>query len=177
VELIRSEGDNAIQDKNGDEVYGFFQNILDFYFQSLKRDSIDDQGFNLIGSIHYDDDQNPSGYGNAFWNGQQMVFGERRWHHVWQFHQVSGCHWAWTHAWGVAIHGLSTISLAKWALNESISDVFGSMVKQYTLKQTADEADWLIGKELLMPDILAQGNLALRSMHEPGKAFKIPPWR
>jgi len=48
-ELIRSEGDNAIQDKNGDEVYGFFQNILDFYFQSLKRDSIDDQGFNLIG--------------------------------------------------------------------------------------------------------------------------------
>ena len=31
------------------------------------------------------------------------------------------------------------------ALNESFSDIFGSLVKQYTLKQTADEADWLIG--------------------------------
>ena len=35
------------------------------------------------------------------------------------------------------------------ALNESFSDVFGSLVKQYSLKQTADKADWLIGKDLL----------------------------
>ena len=34
------------------------------------------------------------------------------------------------------------------ALNESISDVFGSLVKQFTLNQTADQADWLIGAGL-----------------------------
>src|SRR5229473_3164842 len=53
------------------------------------------------------------------------------------------------------------------ALNESVSDVFGSMVKQYVLKQTASEADWLIGAGLLanFPD------QALRSMKAPGKAY------
>ena len=38
------------------------------------------------------------------------------------------------------------------ALNESISDVFGSLVKQYALGQTAAEADWLIGAGLLAPE-------------------------
>jgi Zn-dependent metalloprotease len=62
------------------------------------------------------------------------------------------------------------------ALNESMSDVFGSMVKQFSLQQTADQADWLIGKELLMPDILAQGSRALRDMRAPGTAFKNTPF-
>ena len=35
------------------------------------------------------------------------------------------------------------------ALNESVSDVFGVLVKQRLLGQSADEADWLIGAELL----------------------------
>jgi Zn-dependent metalloprotease len=30
------------------------------------------------------------------------------------------------------------------ALNESIFDVFGSLIKQHVLDQTADRADWLI---------------------------------
>ncbi|MFF3820355.1 M4 family metallopeptidase [Streptomyces bluensis] len=38
------------------------------------------------------------------------------------------------------------------ALNESISDVFGSLTKQYTLRQTAEDADWLIGAGVLAED-------------------------
>jgi Zn-dependent metalloprotease len=57
------------------------------------------------------------------------------------------------------------------ALNESISDVFGSMVKQYKLNQTADQADWLIGAGILAKGI--QG-VALRSMKAPGTAFDDP---
>jgi len=57
------------------------------------------------------------------------------------------------------------------ALNESMSDVFGSLVKQMTLGQTADQADWLIGAGLLMPNI--QG-VALRSMKAPGTAYNDP---
>ena len=34
------------------------------------------------------------------------------------------------------------------ALNESMSDVFGSLVKQQTLGQTAAQADWIIGQGL-----------------------------
>lgn len=175
-ELIRSEGDPAIQDKNGDEVYDYFQNTLDFYFLVFKRNSIDDKGYNLIGSIHYDDDENPFGFDNAYWDGHQMVFGDGDGVMFGSF----------TKSLDVIAHELThgvtqfTASLPyhqqSGALNESISDVFGSMVKQYTLKQTAHQADWLIGKELLLPDILAQGNLALRSLSQPGTAFKNTPF-
>ena len=34
------------------------------------------------------------------------------------------------------------------ALNESVSDVFGCLVKQYAQKETVGEADWLIGADL-----------------------------
>ena len=54
------------------------------------------------------------------------------------------------------------------ALNESMSDVLGSLVKQYKNKQSAEEADWLIGEGLLAPGV--QGK-ALRSMAAPGTAY------
>ena len=57
------------------------------------------------------------------------------------------------------------------ALNESFSDVFGSLVKQYSLNQTADQADWLIGADLLTDNV--QG-VALRSMKAPGTAYDDP---
>jgi Zn-dependent metalloprotease len=57
------------------------------------------------------------------------------------------------------------------ALNESISDVFGSLIKQKVLKQTADKADWLIGKGLFTAKVHGE---ALRSMKAPGTAFNDP---
>jgi Zn-dependent metalloprotease len=54
------------------------------------------------------------------------------------------------------------------ALNESMSDVMGSLVKQWTLKQTAEQADWLIGPEVFTPGIEAD---ALRSLKAPGHAY------
>src|SRR5262249_39364946 len=57
------------------------------------------------------------------------------------------------------------------ALNESVSDVMGSLIKQRQLNQTADQADWLIGAKLLTANV--QG-VALRSMKAPGTAFDDP---
>ena len=57
------------------------------------------------------------------------------------------------------------------ALNESMSDVFGSLVKQYSLNQTADQADWLIGAGLLAAGV---NGVALRSMKAPGTAYDDP---
>ncbi|CAM5676724.1 hypothetical protein SFUMM280S_07534 [Streptomyces fumanus] len=54
------------------------------------------------------------------------------------------------------------------ALNESVSDVFGSLIKQYTLGQSADQADWLIGAGLLAPRVTG---VALRSLKAPGTAY------
>lgn len=57
------------------------------------------------------------------------------------------------------------------ALNESISDVFGSLVKQFALNQTADQADWLIGAGLFTAKV---HGVALRSMKAPGTAYDDP---
>jgi len=57
------------------------------------------------------------------------------------------------------------------ALNESMSDVFGSMVKQWALGQTVDQADWLIGAAILAPGFKGR---ALRDMANPGTAYDDP---
>ena len=61
------------------------------------------------------------------------------------------------------------------ALNESISDVFGSMIKQYYHpkgKQLATDADWLIGEGIFLSTLT--GAKALRSMKAPGTAYDNP---
>ena len=52
-----------------------------------------------------------------------------------------------------------------------MSDVFGSLVKQRSLGQTAAQADWLIGAGLLAAGI---NGVALRSMKAPGTAYDDP---
>jgi hypothetical protein len=64
-----------------------------------------------------------------------------------------------------------TYSGQSGALNESLSDVFGSLVAQHAAGQTADQADWLIGAELLLPGVKGT---ALRSMLHPGTAYDDP---
>jgi Zn-dependent metalloprotease len=57
------------------------------------------------------------------------------------------------------------------ALNESFSDVLGTLVKQHTLKQNVDKADWLIGAGLFKRKVKGE---ALRSMKKPGSAYDDP---
>ena len=44
---------------------------FDLYSVVYGRNSIDDNGMDLVGSVHYGNN-----YDNAFWNGTQMVFGD-----------------------------------------------------------------------------------------------------
>src|SRR5262249_37801973 len=53
------------------------------------------------------------------------------------------------------------------ALNESWSDVMGSVVKQWSLKQDVTQADWLIGAGIINPKY----GKALRSLSAPGTAW------
>jgi Zn-dependent metalloprotease len=54
------------------------------------------------------------------------------------------------------------------ALNEHISDVFGIMIKQKVQDEDAENADWLIGEDCILPDVKGT---ALRSMKAPGHAY------
>ncbi len=164
--VVRSEGQAAVTDAPVNRAYDGLGDTFQFYLSAYSRNSIDNAGLPLKASVHYD--QN---YDNAFWNGQQMVFGDGDGVLFNDF----------TISLDVIGHELThgvTGSEANLnyqgqsgALNESISDVFGSLVKQFSLKQTADKADWLIGAGLLAAGV---NGVALRSMKAPGTAYDDP---
>ena len=68
---VRSEGQAPTGDQAVDEAYDALGATFDLYWDVYDRDSIDDAGMELVGSVHY-----LSNYDNAFWNGTQMVFGD-----------------------------------------------------------------------------------------------------
>ncbi|MFJ3493092.1 M4 family metallopeptidase [Streptomyces sp. NPDC086091] len=160
---VRGEGDEPGQDASVNRAYAGLGATFDLFLKAYGRHSIDGDGLPLDATVHYDED-----YNNAFWNGEQMVFGDGDGEIFVDFTQsvdVIGHELA---------HGVTqyTANLTYYgqpgALNESMSDVFGALIKQYTLGQTATEADWLIGAELLAPGVTGS---ALRSMKAPGTAY------
>jgi Zn-dependent metalloprotease len=164
--VVRSEGGDATEDPAVNEAYDGLGATFDFYLAAYERNSIDDEGMHLDATVHYGQK-----YDNAFWNGQQMVFGDGDGDLFNRFtvaldvigHEL-------TH--GVTGDELGLVYTGQpGALNESISDVFGSLVKQYAHKQTAAEADWLIGEGLFTARV---HGVALRSMKAPGTAFDDP---
>ena len=165
-QLVRDEGGPATGDPAADEAYDGAGATYDFYWNAYQRNSVDGNGLRLDSTVHYQ--QN---YDNAFWNGQQMVYGDGDGQLFNRF----------TIAVDVIGHELThgvtqyTSNLnyqnQSGALNESFSDVFGSLVKQYKLNQTADQADWLIGQGLFTSNVKG---IALRSMKAPGTAYDDP---
>jgi Zn-dependent metalloprotease len=160
---VRGEGDEPTADATVNRAHAGLGATFDLYLKAYGRDSIDGSGLPLDATVHYDED-----YNNAFWNGEQMVFGDGDGEIFLDFtlpvdvigHELT--HGVTQHTANLAYFGQSG------ALNESLSDVFGSLIKQYTLGQTAAEADWLIGAGLLAPRVTGT---ALRSMKEPGSAY------
>jgi Zn-dependent metalloprotease len=154
-----------------DECYVGLGNTFALFWDIFQRNSLDDAGMNLLGSVHYG-----RLYNNAFWNGRQMVFGDGDGHYFNGFtSSVDVIGHELTH--GVVSY---TCNLDYFdqpgAMNESLADVFGSMVKQYYLKQTADKADWLIGEGLFTEAVSGSGDspAALRSLKAPGTAYDDP---
>ena len=164
--VVRAEGDPATGDPAVNEAYDYMGNTYDLYWNIFNRDSIDDQGMPLNGTVHYSQD-----YDNAYWDGQRMIYGDGDQE---QFYRFTKCIDVIGHE---LTHGVTQAEagLIYWgqtgALNESISDVFGSLVKQYSKNQTAAQADWLIGQGLFMPSVKGQ---AIRSMKAPGTAYNDP---
>lgn len=164
--LVRSEGQADNNDVAAREAWDYLGVTYDFFWQAWQRDSLDGNGLTLKGTVHYGNE-----YQNAFWNGQQMVFGDGDGEIFNRFTialDVVGHELA--HGVTETEAGLIYFEQAG-ALNESLSDVFGSLVKQYQRKQTADQADWIIGEGLLAEGINGKG---LRSMSAPGTAYDDP---
>jgi len=164
--LVRHEDGKSKRDKTVTEAYNYSGSTYNFFRDIFKRNSIDTRGMKLDSTVHYGED-----YNNAFWNGTQMVYGDgdgEIFQHFTKSIDVIGHELS---------HGITQYEAAleyegqAGALNESFSDVFGSLVKQYHLKQKAEKADWLIGNGLFSKKVKG---VALRSMKAPGTAYDDP---
>lgn len=163
------------RDNSVNHAYDGTKNTYEFYWQIFKRHSIDDKKMPIVSAVHYG-----HGYNNAFWNGKYMVFGDGDGQIFGDFtvpqdvtaHELT--------------HGVSQYSVAAshmgdglgyegetGGINEAISDIFGTMVKQWGQKQDVSHADWKIGIGLLLSQ---NGHVyALRDMLNPGQGYVNHP--
>jgi hypothetical protein len=163
---VRTEGQPPTSDVTATEAYDGLGATWSLWSQAYGRDSLDGKGMPLLASVHYG-----RNYDNAFWDGSQMVFGDGDGVIFERFtksldvigHELA--HGVTEHTAGLLYQGQSG------ALNESISDVFGVLVKQHSLGQDAASADWLVGADLLAPSVKGR---ALRDMRNPGTAYDDP---
>ena len=144
--------------------------VANFYKQVFGRNSIDGFGMTMMSSIHYG-----VNYNNAMWNGSQMIYGDGDNNIFIDFtasNDVIGHEL--TH--GVTQHTLQLVySGDAGGLNESLSDCFGSMFRQWQANQDTTHADWLIGHDIMGPIAKTKGYTCLRNMANPADAHCLAP--
>lgn len=142
--------------------------LIDFFHSVFGRNSIDGAGMTVSSSVHFS-----KSYPNAMWDGQQMIYGDGDGLMLLDFtlsddfigHEL--------------MHGVTQFTAGlddddePGALNESMSDVFGSMFRQWRAGQTTEEADWLIGSQLMGPTALSLGWTCIRDMARPNAAHSL----
>lgn len=163
VTLVRAEGEPATDDADALAAYDHAGVVRRFFGEVLGRSSIDNRGLDLVLNVHFG-----SNYNNAFWDGDEMTFGDGDGVIFTGFarsldvvaHELA--------------HGVTQFTSAliyedeSGALNEHFSDVFGTAITQWTAGDSPQEADWLVGDEIMGPDLYGE---ALRSMAHPGSAY------
>jgi Zn-dependent metalloprotease len=161
--LVLREGGPVPPDDAVREAYEGARATYDLFKTYFGRNSIDGRGMRMLSSVSFG-----RAYCNAFWQGRQMVYGKGDQK---LFNRFTVCVDIIAHE---LTHGVTQFSARlayqgqSGALNESVSDCFGSMAKQMVLGQDSNGADWLIGQGLFTPAVKAR---ALRDMKNPGTAY------
>ena len=164
--VVRTEDEPTVADVAVNQAFDGLGATFEMLLEAFRRNSIDGNGSPLDATVHYG-----SGYDNAFWNGERMVFGDGDGQVFQGFtgsttvigHELG--HGVIQHTAGLDYQGQSG------ALNESVADVFGALTEQHLLGQTVDKATWLIGAGIFTPAVHGK---ALRSMLHPGTAYDDP---
>ena len=145
--------------------------VAEFYQTVLGRNSVDNKGFDLVSSLHYG-----AHYDNAFWNGQQMVYGDgdgQVFAAMYLSADVIGhelTHGVTQNESGLRYQGESG------ALNESLSDVFGAVFNQWLNQWAVTEPrGWLVGAGIMAAPAQAKGFTCLRDMAQPSGAHCLSP--
>lgn len=129
----------------------------DYYKNVFGRNSYDNKGAALHSTVHYG-----RSYNNAFWNGQQMVYGDGD---GTTFIPLSGALDVVAHELTHAVTDFSSDLVYQYesgALNEAVSDIFGTLAEFHD----NNNPDFEIGEDIYTP---AKAGDALRSMSDPTK--------
>jgi Zn-dependent metalloprotease len=159
LKLVRKDGDKPLTDVDVNAAYDNAGIVKAYFKEVLAWDSVDGEALDIICNVHY-----LTRYNNAFWDGEQMTFGDGDGVNFTGFARsldVTGhelAHGVVQYVSGLVYKGQSG------ALNEHYADVFGSAVKQWHLKQDAKTADWLIGDTCMIGSFKGK---AIRSMKAP----------
>ncbi|MCU1391670.1 MAG: hypothetical protein JWM34_98 [Ilumatobacteraceae bacterium] len=146
---VRVEGQAPVADSSTvsaadvNSAYDLSGVTYDFYSSRFGRDSLDGAGLPLASTVRYCDPTQPCPYANAYWNGNQMVYGagfataddvvgHELTHGVTQFTS------------GLIYEGQSG------ALNESMSDVMGEYIDLTSTVSGADPPSdrWNLGEQI-----------------------------
>ena len=131
---------NVQKDQYAVDAHWGAEKTYDYYLQKHNRNSIDNNGFKLINMVHYG-----SAFGNAYWDGARMVFGDGDGVNTKNplvsldiiGHEI-------TH--GITSNTAKLVSQNEpGALNESFSDIFGVTIDWYA---RPDKANWKVGDEI-----------------------------
>ncbi len=164
--VARTDDQPPTGDLGVDEAHTSSGQVWDLFANTYGRESVDGRGSTISVTVHYG-----TNYDNAFWDGERLVFGDGdgeifdRFTKPFDVMAHEFTHGVVQYTAGLVYSGQSG------ALNESVADVFAALTKQQVRGETADQADWLVGVGLFLPDVNA---IALRSMLEPGTAYDDP---
>ncbi|MDN4071618.1 M4 family metallopeptidase [Fictibacillus terranigra] len=148
---------NAIYDGAAVDAHYYAGVTYDYYKNVFGRNSFDNNGAALKSTVHFS-----RKYNNAFWNGAQMVYGDGD---GTAFIPLSGGLDVVGHELTHAVTERSSNLVYQnesGALNEAISDIFGTLVEFYDNRNP----DYQIGEDIYTPNT---PNDALRSMSDPAK--------
>ncbi len=133
------------------------EKVYDYYFNIHNRNSIDNSGFKLISYVHYGNN-----FGNAFWNGQFMTYGDGNVSVGFRkMASLDVCGHEVTHGLvqntGALGQGQSSPGEPN-ALNEAWSDIIGTGVERYALPSSWN---WVLGKDVTL------NGAGIRNMQNP----------
>jgi len=159
--VVRAEGAEAVGDPAVDEVFALFADVYDYLRLCHFRDSLDDVGCPLIAVVHVGER-----YENASWDGGHAMIGDAEvlFHRFTSrpsvVYQLA--------AMGLLEHlGLRDRTAEAAALRTACANVFACLSEQFTRRQPASTASWLVGEDLFRSKL---GGGAMYSLASPGSA-------
>ena len=152
--LVRSEGQAATGIGDVDKAYDYAGDTYNFYSTYHGRDSIDDSGLTQVITVRHCPDALNCPYENAFWNGEQMVFGNGL---------VADDVYAHEYTHGVTSYTSNLFYYRQsGAINEAFSDLWGEFVDLGNgVGDDGDAVRWKLGEDCsigVIRDMKTPGN-------------------